>query len=215
MRVDVFEAKFQDRARIHRLRFWAGTALACVVGFAAARVGRLDLGAFLRDFKHIVDYFRDCLPSLGASNFGADLGAWYWGLGRWLSALFDTVLIAIISTFVSAVAAFICSFLASRFGPGLGLLLDSRAFELCRGVPIALRPAVRTGLRFGRPARRARDRGPQHRLAGKALRRSERRRLDARAGRRKGDRGHLGPADPLRPRASDPSQFRELYAPAF
>lgn len=136
MNVDSFEAKFQSLARSHRLRFWTGTALFCVVCLVAARVGRLAPGAFVRDFSHIIDYFRDCLPSLGASSFGADIMAWYWGFGRWLSALFDTVLIAIIATFGSAVIAFVCSFLASKnLVPGWVYWLTRRAFELCRGVP--------------------------------------------------------------------------------
>jgi len=131
-----FETAFRKHRQTHARRFWLGTLFFIVVGGAAAIAGRLDPLMFIRDFDHIGSYFRDCLPTLGLTTFGADLKDWYWGLGRWLSALLDTVLIAIMATVASALIAFVLSFFATKnLVPGWMYWLARRTFEICRGVP--------------------------------------------------------------------------------
>lgn len=136
MTVTPFEQEFRTRIRAQRARFWAGTLVFVLVALATAWSGRVDLGLLIRDFNHIVDYFRDCLPTLGWATFGADLRAWFWGWNRWLWAILDTILIAILATLTSAVLAFAASFLASKnLVPGWIYWLSRRFLEVCRGVP--------------------------------------------------------------------------------
>ena len=54
------------------------------------------------------------LPVIRASSVAADLAEWYWGLGRWLLMLLDTLLIAFVGTLGGAAVAFILCFPASR-----------------------------------------------------------------------------------------------------
>lgn len=131
-----FEKDWHQRSRGQRARFWTGTGVFVAVALAAAWSGRVDPLVLVRDSGHIVDYFRDCLPTLGWATFGADLRAWFWGLGRWSAAILDTVLIAILATVVSAVLAFGASFAASKnLVPGWVYWISRRFLELCRGVP--------------------------------------------------------------------------------
>ncbi len=131
-----FDAEYGKRDKSGKLRFWVGTTLFLLVAGIAARFGRIDPLAFIRDFPHITDYVRDCLPHIALGSFGADLADWYWGLNRWLMALVDTVFIAVISTIASSAFAFALSFCASKnLSPPWLYWLTRRFFELCRGIP--------------------------------------------------------------------------------
>lgn len=62
---------------------------------------------------------------------------WYWGLGRWLRLLGETLLMAYVGTALGAGSAFLLSFLAAaNVTPRPWLRLSVRRFcELCRTVP--------------------------------------------------------------------------------
>ena len=67
----------------------------------------------------------------------ADPLEWYWGLGKWLAKLGDTLLIAYLGTLIGGIGAFLSCFGASAnlaTGP-LMRFLTRRALEFCRTVP--------------------------------------------------------------------------------
>lgn len=77
------------------------------------------------------------LPALHFDGLLSDLADWYWGLGRWLGLLFDTVIIAILGTLYGTLGAFSVCFLASRNlspSPTVGFVIR-RFFEVTRSVP--------------------------------------------------------------------------------
>ncbi|MBS0222724.1 MAG: phosphonate ABC transporter, permease protein PhnE [Proteobacteria bacterium] len=62
---------------------------------------------------------------------------WYWGLGRWLRLLGETLLMAYVGTALGAIGAFFLAFLAAaNVAPNRWLRIAVRRFcELCRTVP--------------------------------------------------------------------------------
>jgi phosphonate transport system permease protein len=62
---------------------------------------------------------------------------WYWGLGRWLRLLGETLLMAYVGTALGAAGAVVlCFYAASNVTPGRWLrIVTKRLFELCRTVP--------------------------------------------------------------------------------
>jgi phosphonate transport system permease protein len=84
-----------------------------------------------------VGYIRGTLPTLRLATLGADLAEWYWGLGRWLLLLADTVLIAMMGTLLGGATALILCFPASaRLAPSRILYVTARrAMEVARTVP--------------------------------------------------------------------------------
>jgi phosphonate transport system permease protein len=66
-----------------------------------------------------------------------DIPAWFWGVGKWLRLLADTLLIAYVATFLGALFAFIaCFFAANNLGASHPVSFAVRRFlEFCRTVP--------------------------------------------------------------------------------
>jgi len=66
-----------------------------------------------------------------------DIPAWFWGFGKWLRLLADTLLIAYVATFLGALFAFIaCFFAANNLGASHPVSFAVRRFlEFCRTVP--------------------------------------------------------------------------------
>ena len=93
-----------------------------------------NLGAFFNYFSRLAVF--DSGPSEGRFVW-TDIGEWYWGLGPWLSLLFDTILIAYLATILGSTASFFLCFPASR-NLGRSAVLRTvvkRLLELCRTVP--------------------------------------------------------------------------------
>jgi len=113
--------------------------------------GVLFLGAFLgslwiaevsaerlaRGIPEIFSYIGRTLPPLGWGSLGRDLGEWYWGLGKWLNLLLDTVLIGFLGTLLGVLAAWFLCFPASRnlMGRYSVYFFFRRTLEIARAVP--------------------------------------------------------------------------------
>ena len=114
--------------------FMATLAIMIVV---SAWVGEVDLRNFAQNAYRFPAYIVSTAPKLGLATLGADLAEWYWGLGRWLKMLWETLLIAYIGTLVGALGAFVLCFLASAnlvpFRPLV--FVTRRVLEVCRTVP--------------------------------------------------------------------------------
>jgi phosphonate transport system permease protein len=66
-----------------------------------------------------------------------DVPGWFWGIGKWLKLLADTLLIAYVATFLGVIFAFIaCFFAAGNLGVSHPVSFAARRLlEFCRTVP--------------------------------------------------------------------------------
>lgn len=124
------------RRRRAGLRTVAAVAF-CGCFVLAARLGEVSPSTLAGGLHEAGDYARRMLPEIRPATFGADVAGWYWGWRTWLGALFDTVLIALVSTTLGVAAAVPLGLLASRKLTGGWLcVVVRRSLELVRTVPI-------------------------------------------------------------------------------
>ena len=111
-------------------------ALLLCVGLSAW-VGEVDLRNAWLNLAKFPAYIAGTAPTLHAATLGADLAEWYWGLGRWLRLLWETLLIAYVGTVVGALGAFVLCFAASaNLVPSAALVFATRRLlEFGRTVP--------------------------------------------------------------------------------
>ncbi|MGD8963092.1 MAG: hypothetical protein PVH43_11290, partial [Desulfobacterales bacterium] len=105
------EASLKRAKYIRTLIFVAVFILAL---WASAYVGEVDLAEFIEGLPSFFNYFQQTLPTIDAQTFQHDIADWYWGIGKWLRFLWDTVLIAFLATLFGFVSAFLLCFAASR-----------------------------------------------------------------------------------------------------
>ncbi|MDZ7761449.1 MAG: phosphonate ABC transporter, permease protein PhnE [Desulfovermiculus sp.] len=130
------QAEAEQRQIKHRqnLIFGALFVLACIL---SAYVGEVDIPEFVDGLPAFFHYFRDTMPEIGLTTIPQDVAEWYRGWDKWLQALWDTVLIGFLATFLGFSAAFILCFPASRnLSRNRGLYFVSRRIlEIARSVP--------------------------------------------------------------------------------
>jgi phosphonate transport system permease protein len=109
--------------------------LAAVAG--SLWVSEVSLAKFVEGFPGLVAYIRGTLPVIRADHFVADVAEWYWGIGRWLSLLLDTLVMAFMGTLFGATSAFLVCFAAARnLTPrGWVYVICRRLLEIARTVP--------------------------------------------------------------------------------
>ena len=107
-----------------------------LVMLPAAWIGDVQ-PAKLKDLPQMWNYFKELIPGLHAAQMGHDLQEWYWNINLWLSELLDTVLIAVLSTLIAVVFAFLMCFPASRnlMKRYWVYFVFRRTLEIARGVP--------------------------------------------------------------------------------
>jgi phosphonate transport system permease protein len=132
-----FERARQELNRAKRVQTatWASLFLLAMVG--SVWVSEVSVGKLIDGFPGLVAYIQGTLPVIRTGHFVADVTEWYWGLGRWLSLLLDTILIAFMGTFFGTMGAFFLCFPASRRLASHGWLsiICRRALEIARTVP--------------------------------------------------------------------------------
>lgn len=122
-------------ARRQSQALFAVVLLLCVG--ISAWVGEVDLRNAWLNLAKFPAYIAGTVPSLHWATLGADLAEWYWGLGRWLRLLWETLLIAYVGTVVGALGAFVLCFAASaNLAPSASLVFATRRLlEFGRTVP--------------------------------------------------------------------------------
>jgi phosphonate transport system permease protein len=108
-----------ERARHELNRANRAKAATFGVLFLLAVVGSLwvsefNVGKFVEGLPGLATYIHGTLPVIRTQHFVADVGEWYWGIGRWLSLLLDTILMAFMGTLLGTVSALLLCFPASR-----------------------------------------------------------------------------------------------------
>lgn len=104
---------------------------------ASAYMGEVSITQFIQGLPGLFNYIQDTLPPLHFHTLPGDLAAWYWGLGKWLSLLWDTLLMAFLATLIGAAGAFLICFPASRnlMENYAVYFMCRRTMELARGIP--------------------------------------------------------------------------------
>jgi phosphonate transport system permease protein len=104
---------------------------------ASVQVGEVRPDRFVEGIGGLFDYIDRTLPKATGGGLIADAREWYWGLGRWLRMLFDTVVIAALATTLGAAAGFALCFPASRnlMRNAAAVFVSRRLLEVARAVP--------------------------------------------------------------------------------
>jgi phosphonate transport system permease protein len=124
--------------RRQRLRHsWIGGGALCVALAASSWISEVRPDRFVEGIGGALDYLDRTLPRATGGGVVADLQEWYWGLGRWIVLLLDTVVIGALATLMGAAAAFALSFLAARNLVRSATLcfVMRRLLEFARAVP--------------------------------------------------------------------------------
>ncbi len=136
-RLATLRAGYAQAVAARRRSKWVLVALLLLGVWVSAWVGEVDLHNAWKNLAKFPAYIAGTAPQLAWATLGADLAEWYWGLGRWLRLLWETLLIAYVGTVVGATCAFVMCFAASaNLVPSAALVFATRRLlEFCRTVP--------------------------------------------------------------------------------
>jgi phosphonate transport system permease protein len=135
--VSEFERQRQEFNRAKHTKTAAFGILFLLAVSSSLWVSEISIGKFVEGFPGLVAYIRGTLPVLRADSLVGDIAEWYWGIGRWMSLLLDTLLIAFMGTLLGTASAFCLCFPASRnLTTSRWLYVMCRRFmEMARTVP--------------------------------------------------------------------------------
>lgn len=118
-----------------------GLLLLFMLVLLAGRVAEVNLGTFFANIYRFTDYiarifYLDNGQLVFTDIYGSET-SWFWGVGRWLNRLWDTILIAYLGTLLGAIGAFFLCFAATmNLATGKPQRFFARRFlEFCRTVP--------------------------------------------------------------------------------
>lgn len=132
-----FERQYADYRRSKTLStvlFWALFTACFVVSLV---VTRFDVAALVEGLPRTTDFIVKMIPPIGWSTFGEDVGEWYWGIGKWLNSLLNTLLMAYLATVLGTTVGGALSFLAARnlVKSYAVYWITRRVLEIARTVP--------------------------------------------------------------------------------
>ena len=113
-------------------------AIILLLGVIAGGYGaEVRLSTFFAKLGNFTSYFDRLLTLDSGLRVWQDPAEWFWGLGRWLRLLGETIMIAYIGTATGAVLAFAACFLTSRnlVRSAAMRMVVRRVLEFCRTVP--------------------------------------------------------------------------------
>jgi phosphonate transport system permease protein len=126
-------------ASVRARRWQSFLVLPCiVVAVALSSVSaEVSLGKLFANIGNFTSYFGRLLHLDSGALVVSNPVEWYWGLGRWLRLLGETLLMAYVGTALGALGAFFLCFLAAaNVTPRSWIRIVVRRFcELCRTVP--------------------------------------------------------------------------------
>jgi phosphonate transport system permease protein len=109
-----FEAELKRLRRRQRIQFFGFALLFLIVFGIAAQVSNFTPQRLAAGLPRIGEYFNLTLPEIRPGSIFTDIGEWYYGIGKWLKLLGDTLLIALMATLFGALGGLILCFPASR-----------------------------------------------------------------------------------------------------
>jgi phosphonate transport system permease protein len=114
-----------------------GVGILILLILLAAGVAEVNLPTLAANIWRFTDYIGRIFFLDNGQLVFTDIGEWFWGLGKWLRQLLDTVLIAYLGTLLGAIVAFLlCFAAAANLAVSPARRFVARRFlEFCRTVP--------------------------------------------------------------------------------
>ena len=132
-----FEAQYAAYRRQKRTyaSLFGAAFLICLV--VAAITARFDVVTLIRGLPRTTEFLEKLVPPIGLATFAHDVGEWYWGIGKWLESLLNTLLMAFLATVLGTVIGGFLSFFAARnlAKHYLTYWVMRRLLEIARTVP--------------------------------------------------------------------------------
>ena len=139
--VEQMASAYAAEVAVKRRRFIIAAAGLAVLVLLAGWVAEIRLDVFFANLYKFPNYIGklfllDSGPMAGRFVL-FDVPGWFWGIGKWLKLLADTLLIAYVATFLGVIFAFIaCFFAAGNLGVSHPVSFAARRLlEFCRTVP--------------------------------------------------------------------------------
>lgn len=141
--VERFEADYHAHQRRVTLTALGGWVLFLLLVLVAAWISEISVGRLAEGIGRLGEFFGQMLPQIDGEHLLADkktagsLAYWFYDLPDWLQLIGQTIEIAILSTFLGTVLAFLLSFPAARnLGVPASVTFATRRFlEFCRTLP--------------------------------------------------------------------------------
>lgn len=139
--VDGAAAAFEQARHQRNRAKWAKTTVFSILFLLAVAgslwVSEVSVSKFVEGLPGLVAYIRGTLPAIRAEHIATDVAEWYWGIGRWLSLLLDTLLIAFMGTLLGTAGALALCFPAAHnlTTHGWVYVVCRRLLDIARTVP--------------------------------------------------------------------------------
>ncbi len=132
-----FETEFRALGARKRLVSLAYGALFLLALGLSTWVGEFDPLKLLRSLPRIHEYAVKTMPTLSMATLWHDLNEWFYAPGKWLTLLWETILIAYTATLLGTVGALaLCFHAAQNLRRGtVSYWLVRRIFEVARTIP--------------------------------------------------------------------------------
>ncbi len=126
-------------SELRRQRVRATTGALAFIGLVllATEVGGFDLVRLIGGLPRIGEFLDLLVPPIRSDHLVEDVAEWYWGIGKWLRLLADTLLMAVLATALGTLIGALLSFPASAnlARSAIGYWLSRRVLEFARAVP--------------------------------------------------------------------------------
>lgn len=104
-------AVYRRGKKIWAIAFWSLFTLCLIV---SAITARFDVVTIIQGLPRTTEFIVKMIPPIRLDHVGADIGEWYWGIGKWLDSLLNTLLMAYLATVLGTLIGGALSFLAAR-----------------------------------------------------------------------------------------------------
>ena len=135
--VAALSAAYRSAQAAKRRTTLIGALVLAVLILLAGRVAEVDLAKLWANAHQLTSYLGRIFHLENGQLVFTDIADWYWGFWRWMSRLWDTVLIAYLGTLLGAIFAFFLCFAATvNLAVNPAQRFFARRFlEFCRTVP--------------------------------------------------------------------------------
>src|SRR5947209_17169450 len=82
-------AAFRRKRATLTLLFWSAFAVCLIISGVTAK---FDVLTVLQGLPRTTEFLVKMVPPIHLSTFGEDVAEWYWGIGKWLNSLLNTLL---------------------------------------------------------------------------------------------------------------------------
>jgi phosphonate transport system permease protein len=104
-------AAYRRQKMIYTVAFSA--AFVCCVALAAV-TAKFNVWTLIQGLPRTTEFLSKMIPPIHFDSFAADIDEWYWGIGKWLDSLLNTLLMAYLATVLGTIIGGAMSFFAAR-----------------------------------------------------------------------------------------------------